>query len=524
MPQTGNGNDRVIIFDTTLRDGEQCPGATMTFEEKLQVAEMLDAIGVDVIEAGFPANGPDDFRAVEEIAKRTVHAVVCGLARALPADIDGVADAIRHARRGRIHTFIATSPMHMAEKLKKTPDQVLELIASSVSRARNRIDDVEWSAEDATQSEREFLARCVETAIKAGATTINIPDTCGFTEPEEYAMLITYLRETASGADVIRFSVHCHNDLGMAVTNSLYGIRAGARQVECTINGIGERAGNAALEEIVMAIKTREDRFPFHTGVVTTELTKASKLVSAVTSFPVQYNKAIVGRNAFAHESGIHQDGMLKNNRMYEIMRPETVGANPAHSLVMGKHSGSRAMKVTLQRLGYDVGDNQLADIMVRFKALAARKKEIYDEDIEALVNEEIAAAHDRVKLHSLSVTGGTNPPYPAAIALQIDGEVFHGDGISHNGSIDAIFDAIRRVIAHEAKLELYHVDSVGKDSESEAQAEVSVRLSIQGRSASAKFADPDTPTASAKAYIAALNKFVARGVVRLPTDADVSK
>ncbi|MCC2111801.1 MAG: 2-isopropylmalate synthase, partial [Hyphomicrobiales bacterium] len=330
--------DRVIIFDTTLRDGEQSPGASMTLEEKLQVAEILDEMGVDIIEAGFPIASNGDFEAVSEISRLVKNATVAGLARAGAKDIDRAAEAIKSAKRGRIHTFISTSPVHMKYKLQMEPEQVYEAVISSVTRARNYTDDVEWSPEDGTRTEHDFLCRCVEAAIKAGAGTINVPDTVGYSVPEEYYALIQMLRERVPGADEVVFSTHCHNDLGMAVANSLAGVRAGARQIECAVNGLGERAGNAALEEVVMAIKTREDVLPFWTSVNSTYLTRASKLVSAVTSFPVQYNKAIVGQNAFAHESGIHQDGMLKHTETYEIMTPESVGVS-ATSLVMGKHS-----------------------------------------------------------------------------------------------------------------------------------------------------------------------------------------
>ncbi|HET9902171.1 MAG TPA: 2-isopropylmalate synthase, partial [Xanthobacteraceae bacterium] len=395
---SGSEKDRVIIFDTTLRDGEQCPGATMTHEEKLQVAELLDEMGVDIIEAGFPIASEGDFLAVQEIAKRTKNAVVCGLSRAAPKDIDRCAEAIKPAKRARIHTFISTSPVHMKWKLQMEPEQVYELVIQQVTRARNHTDDVEWSCEDGTRTDHDFLCRCVEAAIKAGATTINIPDTVGYTVPEEYAALFRMVMERVPNADKARFSVHCHNDLGMAVANSLAGVHAGARQIECAVNGIGERAGNAALEEVVMALRVRNDVLPYWTKIDSTMLTRASKLVSAVTSFPVQYNKAIVGRNAFAHESGIHQDGMLKNNQTYEIMRPEDVGVKQT-SLVMGKHSGRHAFVHKLEELGYKLSGNQLEDAFVRFKALADRKKHVYDEDLEALVDQEIASAHDRIKV-----------------------------------------------------------------------------------------------------------------------------
>ncbi len=497
--------DRVIIFDTTLRDGEQCPGATMTFEEKLHVADILDNMGVDVIEAGFPIASDGDFEAVREIARRSKNAVIAGLARAQPKDIDRCAEAVKHARRGRIHTFIATSPLHMKVKLGMTPEQVIDNSVAVVARARNHIDDVEWSAEDGTRSDIDFLCRIVEAVIKAGATTVNIPDTVGYTTAEEYAHIFRTVRERVPNSDKAVFSVHCHNDLGMAVANSLAGIQGGARQIECTINGIGERAGNAALEEVVMAINVRQDKFPYWNKIDTTMLTHASKVVSAATSFPVQYNKAIVGRNAFAHESGIHQDGMLKNAQTYEIMRPETVGVKQT-SLVLGKHSGRHAFVHKLQELGYKLADNQIEDAFVRMKALADRKKDIYDEDIEALVDEEMAVAHDRIKLMSLSVVAGTRGPQRATMKLDIDG-VTRIEEMEGNGPVDAVFNCIKALVPHEARLELYQVHAVTEGTD--AQAEVSVRLSQDGRAMTARAADPDTLVASAKAYLSALNKLV---------------
>ena len=379
--------DQIIIFDTTLRDGEQSPGATMTFEEKLQVAALLDEMGVDVIEAGFPIASEGDFEAVSEIARRTKNSVIAGLARAIPADIRRCADAVKHAKRPRIHTFVSTSPIHLEFQMRKSQEEVLDIIHETVTLARSLCDDVEWSAMDATRTPLDYLARCVEAAIEAGATTINLPDTVGYTVPDEIRTMFKTVREKASNSDKAIFSAHCHNDLGMAVANSLAAIDGGVRQIECTINGLGERAGNAALEEVVMAIKTRNDVLPYACNVKPEYLTRASKLVSAVSSFPVQYNKAIVGRNAFAHESGIHQDGMLKNQQTYEIMTPESVGVTKT-SLVMGKHSGRHAFKSKLEELGYELSDNALQDAFVRFKALADRKKHIYDEDIEALVDE----------------------------------------------------------------------------------------------------------------------------------------
>ncbi|HMN51940.1 MAG TPA: 2-isopropylmalate synthase, partial [Xanthobacteraceae bacterium] len=369
----GSEKDRVLIFDTTLRDGEQCPGASMTFEEKIEVAELLDDMGVDIIEAGFPIASEGDFHSVAEIAKRSKNSIIAGLSRAAFNDIDRCAEAVKFARRPRIHTFLSTSPVHMKYKLQKEPNEVYEMVIAQVTRARNHVDDVEWSAEDGTRTELDFLCRCVEAAIKAGATTINIPATVGYTTPAEYAQLFKTVRERVPNSDKARFSVHCHDDLGMAVANSIAGVEGGARQIECTINGIGERAGNASLEEVVMALRTRADIYPYWNNIDATMLTRASKLVSAVTSFPVQYNKAIVGRNAFAHESGIHQDGMLKHTQTYEIMRPEDVGVSKT-SLVMGKHSGRHAFREKLKEPGYELGDNSLNDAFNRFKALADKK------------------------------------------------------------------------------------------------------------------------------------------------------
>jgi 2-isopropylmalate synthase len=503
---TTASKDRVVIFDTTLRDGEQCPGATMTLEEKLQVADLLDEMGVDIIEAGFPIASNGDFEAVSMIAERVKNATVAGLARAGQKDVDRAGEAVRRAKRPRIHTFISTSPVHMKWKLQKSPDEVLELVIGSVTRARNLVEDVEWSAEDGTRTEHDFLCRCIEAAIRAGATTINIPDTVGYTAPDEYRALFRMVRERVPNADKAVFSVHCHNDLGMAVANSIAGIEGGARQVECTLNGIGERAGNAALEEIVMALKVRGDIFPYDTGVKAEMLTRASKLVSAVTSFPVQYNKAIVGRNAFAHESGIHQDGMLKHTQTYEIMTPESVGVAKT-SLVMGKHSGRAAFKDKLQNLGYRLSDNELEDAFVRFKDLADRKKNVYDEDIEALVDEEIATAQDRMKVLSLLVVAGTMGPQVATLSLDVDGahKTVQAQG---NGPVDACFNAIKAIVPHEATLELYQVHAVTEGTD--AQAEVSVRLGGEGgKSVTARAAHPDTLVASSKAYLAALEKLL---------------
>jgi len=499
--------DKIVIFDTTLRDGEQCPGATMTFEEKLHVAELLDDMGVDIIEAGFPIASEGDFDAVTEIAKLAKQSVICGLARANFADIDRAGEAIKLAKRGRIHTFIGTSPLHRQHQLQLNQDEVHERVIASVARARGYTDDVEWSAMDATRTEHDYLCRVCEAAIKAGATTINIPDTVGYALPDEYFDLITMLRTRVPGMDKVVISTHCHDDLGLAVANSLAGVRAGARQIECTINGLGERAGNAALEEIVMAIRTRHDLLPHHTGIKTEMLSRASKLVSAVTNFPVQYNKAIVGRNAFAHESGIHQDGVLKQAETYEIMTPESVGVGKS-SLVMGKHSGRAAFKSKLKELGYNLGDNAMEEAFNRFKALADRKKHVYDEDIEALVDDGVAHMHDRIKVAALTVIAGTMGPQSATLTLDIEGQSKTVQSIG-NGPVDATFNAIKQLIPHNARLDLYQVHAVTEGTD--AQAEVSVRLEEDGRVVTGRAADPDTLVASARAYVAALSKLVVK-------------
>ncbi|MHA1158727.1 MAG: 2-isopropylmalate synthase [Alphaproteobacteria bacterium] len=499
--------DRVVIFDTTLRDGEQSPGASMTLEEKVQVAQLLDQMGIDIIEAGFPIASNGDFEAVSEIAKIVQNAVVCGLARAGHKDIDRAAEALIHTERRRIHTFISTSPLHMKHKLQMEPEEVFEAVISSVTRARSHTDDVEWSPEDGTRTEHDFLCRCVEAAIKAGATTINIPDTVGYSVPEEFFALIKMLFDRVPNADQAVFSTHCHNDLGLAVANSLAGVSAGARQIECTINGLGERAGNAALEEIVMALKTRNDVLPFTTGIKTPLLMRASKLVSTVSAFPVQYNKAIVGKNAFAHEAGIHQDGMLKNAQTYEIMRPADVGVRET-SLVMGKHSGRHAFRQKLEELGFVLGDNALEDAFRRFKDLADRKKHVFDEDIEALVEDEVAAASELIHVIALTVIAGTGGPQKAIITLDVDGrhETRESTG---NGPVDATFNAIRSIVPNEARLQLYQVHAVTEGTD--AQAEVSVRLEEGGKTVTGRAADPDTLVASAKAYISAVNKLMTR-------------
>jgi 2-isopropylmalate synthase len=506
---------RVIVFDTTMRDGEQSPGASMSLPEKLELAKILEEMRVDVIEAGFPIASNGDFESVSRIAEIVTESTVCGLARAALGDIDRCAEALKKAKRGRIHTFISTSPVHMKWKLQMEPEAVLDRITRSVTHARNLIDDVEWSAEDATRTERDFLRRAVEAAIKAGATTINIPDTVGYSFPQEYEAVFRDLIENVPGADAVIFSTHCHNDLGLAVANSLGGVMGGARQVEVAMNGLGERAGNAALEELVMALKVRGDGMAFHTDIDATQLTRASRYVSAITGFPIQYNKAIVGKNAFAHESGIHQDGMLKNAETYEIMRPEDVGQG-ATNLVMGKHSGRHAFREKLKGLGYELGANELNEAFQRFKDLADKKKHVYDDDIIALVDDALASGADRIQLTSLRVLAGTAGPAEAFLTVGLDGEE-RSANCTGSGPIDAVFNAIRKVWPHEAALRLYQVNAVTEGTD--AQASVSVRLEEDGRIGSGHSADVDTLTASAKAYVNALNNLIARGEKSLPTD-----
>lgn len=498
--------EQIRIFDTTLRDGEQSPGASMTLDEKVQIALILDEMGVDIIEAGFPIASDGDFEAVSEIARQVEDAVVAGLARAIPADIARAADAVRHARRPRIHTFVSTSPIHLKYQMKKSEAEVLDIIEATVTQARGLIEDIEWSAMDATRTPVEYLKECVAMAIRCGATTINLPDTVGYATPREYRAMFEAMKDVA-GAENVIFSTHTHDDLGLAVANSLAGVEGGARQVECTINGLGERAGNAALEEIVMAIKTRGDALPYHTGVDAKHLTRASKIVSMASGFAVQYNKAIVGANAFAHESGIHQDGMLKHAETYEIMRPADVGVH-ATSLVMGKHSGRHAFRQKLEELGLELGDNALQDAFRRFKELADRKKHVYDEDIMALVEDQFAEVHERARVMSLTVIAGTGGPQKAILVMDVEGRHVTEEATG-SGPVDAVFNAVKKILPHDAKLELYQVHAVTAGTD--AQAEVSVRLSHNGRIESGRSADVDTLVASAKAYVSAVNKMMAR-------------
>ena len=503
---TATTKDHVVIFDTTMRDGEQSPGASMSLDEKLELAKILEEMGVDIIEAGFPIASNGDFEAVREISKIVTESTICGLARAAAIDIERCAEAIKPAQRGRIHTFLSTSPQHRDHILKMSQDEVLEAVHNSVTLARNLCGDVEWSAEDATRTEREFLYRCVEAAIKAGATTINLPDTVGYSYPDEYADMFRGVLENVPGADAIVLSAHCHNDLGLGVANSLAAVQGGARQIECAINGIGERAGNAALEEIVMALKVRGDRLPYETKLDTSHITRASRYVSAITGFPVQFNKAIVGKNAFAHESGIHQDGMLKNAETYEIMRPEDVGQG-ATNLVMGKHSGRHAFREKLKALGYELGQNALNEAFVRFKELADKKKHVFDDDLIALVDDALARGSERIRVTHLKVIAGTEGQ-SAELTLNVDGEDRTAEA-GGDGPVDAVFNAIHEIVPHSAGLRLFQVHAVTEGTD--AQAQVSVRLEEDGRIATGQAADTDTLTASAKAYVNALNNLFSR-------------
>ncbi len=500
-------SDKLIIFDTTLRDGEQSPGASMTKEEKVRIAKALEKMRVDVIEAGFPVASPGDFEAVEAVANAVRESTVCGLARALDRDIDGAGEALKGAASARIHTFIATSPIHMEMKLRMSPDQVVEQAVKAVKRARRYTDNVEFSPEDAGRSELDFLCRVIEAVIDAGARTINIPDTVGYNVPEQFGALIRNLIEKIPNSDKAVFSVHCHNDLGLAVANSLSAVMNGARQVECTINGLGERAGNAALEEIVMAVKTRQDIFPCDTSIDTTQIVPTSRLVSSITGFAVQPNKAIVGANAFAHESGIHQDGVLKNRETYEIMRAEDVGWS-ANRMVLGKHSGRNAFRTRLQELGIVLAsDEELNEAFARFKELADKKHEIYDEDLQALVTEtNLAAENETVKLIYVRVCSETGERPKASVSVTVDGEEKRAEA-EGSGPVDAVFKAIESVVQSGADLQLYSVNNITSGTDS--QGEVTVRLERGGRIVNGQGADTDIVIASAKAYVNGLNKIL---------------
>jgi 2-isopropylmalate synthase len=498
-------SDHLIIFDTTLRDGEQSPGASMTREEKLRIAKQLERLRVDVIEAGFPASSNGDFESVRAIAAAVRDSIVCGLARANEKDIARCGEAIKPARSGRIHTFIASSPIHMQMKLRMAPDEVLAQAVKAVAWARQYTDDVEFSPEDAGRSEPDFLCRLLEAVIEAGATTVNIPDTVGYTMPWQFGGLIRTLRERVSNADTAVWSVHCHNDLGVAVANSLAAVMNGARQVECTVNGLGERAGNASLEEIVMAVRTRKDVFPCTSRIDSTQIVAASKLVSSITGFPVQPNKAIVGANAFAHESGIHQDGVLKHRETYEIMRAEDVGWN-ANKLSLGKLSGRNAFKTRLAELGIDLAtDDALNVAFAKFKELADKKGQVFDEDLQALVSDEaVTPEHEQYRLLTLRVVSETGEIPQARIAMAVGGSELHAEA-SGDGPVDAVFKAIERIAQSGAKMLLFSVNAITTGTD--AQGEVTVRLERDGRAVNGNGADTDIIVASAKAYLNALNK-----------------
>ncbi|WP_341863928.1 2-isopropylmalate synthase [Gymnodinialimonas sp. 57CJ19] len=508
--------NRVLIFDTTLRDGEQSPGATMSHDEKLEIAGLLDDMGVDIIEAGFPIASEGDFNAVSEIAKNSVNSTICGLARANFKDIDRCWEAVKHANSPRIHTFIGTSPQHRAIP-NLTMDEMADKIHETVTHARNLCDNVQWSPMDATRTEWDFLARTVEIAIRAGATTINIPDTVGYTAPEESADLIRRLIAEVPGADEIIFATHCHNDLGMATANSLAAVAGGARQIECTINGLGERAGNTALEEVVMAMKTRHDILPYTTKIDSTKIMHLSRRVATVSGFNVQPNKAIVGKNAFAHESGIHQDGMLKSADTFEIMRPEDVGLVETN-IVMGKHSGRAALRSKLKDLGFDLADNQLNDLFVRFKALADRKKEVFDDDLIALVTDAGSDGEGHLEVNFLRVVCGTEAPQTAELSLRVGDEDKQATA-QGDGPVDAAFNAVKAVYPNEAVLQLYQVSAVTEGMD--AQATVTVRVEEDGLIATGQSADTDTIVASVKAYVNALNRLIVR---REKTGGDVAE
>jgi 2-isopropylmalate synthase len=500
--------DRLIIFDTTLRDGEQSPGASMTREEKVRIAKAMERMRVDVVEAGFPVASSGDFEAVQAVARQVKDSTVCALARALTKDIDRAAEALREAQAARIHTFIATSPIHMEKKLHMSPGQVVEQAVNAVRRARQYTDDVEFSPEDAGRSDIEFLCRVLEAVIDAGAGTVNIPDTVGYSLPERFGQLIGELRERVPNSDKAVFSVHCHNDLGLAVANSLSAVLHGARQVECTINGLGERAGNAALEEVVMTVRTRRDTFPVEVGLDTTQIVHCSRLVSNITGFPVQPNKAIVGANAFAHESGIHQDGVLKSRETYEIMRAEDVGWS-ANRMVLGKHSGRNAFRSRLTELGVLFeSEEELNTAFARFKELADKKHEIYDADLQALVTDtSLSGGNERFRLISLKVCSETGETPQAVVTLGVDGNETTASCLG-SGPVDAAFKAMESIIHSGCDLQLYSVNNI--TSGTDAQGEVTVRLEKGGRIVNGQGADTDIVIASAKAYLHGLNKMLA--------------
>jgi 2-isopropylmalate synthase len=499
--------DTVRIFDTTLRDGEQSPGATLSLPEKLEIARHLESMGVDVIEAGFPISSEGDFESVRQIAAEVVRSTVCGLSRCTPKDVERAGEAVKHAKHPRIHVFCATSKIHREHKLRKGKEEVIRISVESIKQARQYTDDVEFSPEDASRTELEFMEEIVQAAVEAGATTINLPDTVGYATPRGYGEIFSHLLKKLPVLKErgIVLSAHCHDDLGMAVANSLSAVENGARQVECTINGIGERAGNAALEEIVMALRTRHDYFKADTRIDATKIYSASRMVSSLTGLTVQRNKAIVGQNAFAHESGIHQDGMLKHRETYEIMDPATVGI-PATSLVLGKHSGRHALKDRVTQLGYKLTDEQLEAAFVKFKALADKKKEVFDEDIEALVDEQLEVPdHGLWVLAGLQVTAGSNTVPTATVTLRDSNGETLTDASVGDGPVDAIYSAIQRLTGVKVTLTDYRIRSVtkGKDAQGEAQVE----LEHSGRKIRGRGLSTDVIEASALAYLAAINR-----------------
>ena len=509
-------SEKVLILDTTLRDGEQSPGASMNLEEKVSIAKCLEELKVDIIEAGFPIASKGDFDAVSAISSEIKDCQIQALSRAKYEDIEIAWNAIKSAVNPRIHTFIATSPIHMEFKLKMSEEQVLEKIKDSVSFARNLCPNIEWSCEDGGRSSIDFLYRCIELAINSGATTINIPDTVGYTLPMEFGEIISRVKNNVPNIDKAIISVHCHNDLGLAVANSLNAVQNGARQVECTMNGLGERAGNTALEEVVMAMRVRPDLLDFNTRINTESISKTSKLVSSITGFAVQPNKAIVGANAFSHEAGIHQDGMLKNRETYEIMTPESVGVKKT-SLVMGKHSGRHAFKEKLNDLGYvDVTDDVIQTAFGKFKILADKKKHVYDDDIAALVDDSMILDKSVINLKSLKVFAGTGEPQRAEMTLDVYGEIKETSETG-DGPVDAIFKCIKVLYPHDVKLQLYQVHAVTEGTD--AQATVSVRIEEKGKTTVGQAADTDTLVASANAYLSALNKMI---IKRNRTDAPI--
>ncbi len=501
-------DDRIIIFDTTLRDGEQAPGCSMTLEEKVRVAAQLERLKVDVIEAGFPIASPGDFESVREVGRAVTAPIVAGLARCIDADIDRAGEALQDARNARIHVFLATSRIHREHKLKKGPAEIIELAIRGVRRALQYQKDVEFSPEDASRTEMQFLKDVVEAVIDAGATTINIPDTVGYAVPSQFAEVIAFLKSEVSNIDRAVVSVHCHDDLGMAVGNSLAAVKAGARQVECTVNGLGERAGNCSMEEVVMALATRRDYFGASTGIDTRQIMATSRLVSSVTGVAVPPNKAIVGRNAFAHESGIHQDGVLKQKSTYEIMRPEDVGLDQGR-LVLGKHSGRHAFRTRLEELGISLGDEQLQRAFEQFKRLADKKKDIYDEDIEALVREETEVVPEVFRLVDFHTTSGPSVTPAATVTVEVSGEGVKTDAAIGDGPIDAVYRAVDRITGLTCELRDYglHAITGGKD----AMGEVVLEVAANGFTEHGRAARTDIIEASAVAYLSAVNRLVMR-------------